>query len=96
LRAVFYSLREAKQAGQSAEVSRLSEQFRDLQTQAEKVVVPNEFGATLQRAGAVGLNAATSHDATKYYASLPANKLELWFALEAERFQVNLCRMHYM
>lgn len=36
----------------------------------------------------MGLNATTSHDATKYYCSLPANKLELWFALEAERFQV--------
>ena len=23
----------------------------------------------------------------RYFASLPANKLELWFALEAERFQ---------
>ena len=30
-----------------------------------------------------------SHDATKYFMSMPANKLELWFALEAERFQVH-------
>ena len=36
----------------------------------------------------MGLNATTSHDATKYFMSLPANMLELWFALEAERFQV--------
>jgi predicted Zn-dependent peptidase len=50
--------------------------------------VPNEYGSLLQRQGAVGLNAATSHDATKYFASLPANKAELWFALEAERFRV--------
>lgn len=48
----------------------------------------NGYGALLSRAGAVGLNASTSHDATKFYISLPANKLELWFALEAERFQV--------
>jgi hypothetical protein len=39
--------------------------------------------------GAVGLNATTSHDATKYFLSLPANKLELWFALESERFQAS-------
>lgn len=38
----------------------------------------------------MGLNATTSHDATKYFMSLPANMLELWFALEAERFQVHL------
>ncbi len=49
---------------------------------------PNAYGSLLQRSGAVGLNATTSHDATKYFMSLPANKLELWFALEAERFQV--------
>lgn len=56
--------------------------------QAEELVEPNAFGAMLQRSGAVGLNATTSHDATKYFMSLPANMLELWFALEAERFQV--------
>lgn len=39
-------------------------------------------------AGAVGLNASTSHDSTRYIASLPSNVLELWFALESERFQV--------
>jgi predicted Zn-dependent peptidase len=33
--------------------------------------------AALQRAGGVGLNASTSHDATKYYVSLPQNKLEV-------------------
>ena len=33
------------------------------------------------------LNAQTSHDATKYFVSLPANKLELWFAMEAARFR---------
>ena len=56
--------------------------------QAEELVEPNAYGSLLQRSGAVGLNATTSHDATKYFMSLPANKLELWFALEAERFQV--------
>ena len=34
------------------------------------------------------VNGCGSHDATKYFMSMPANKLELWFALEAERFQV--------
>ena len=60
-----------------------------LQAAANLLTVPNAYGAMLQRAGAVGLNASTSHDATKYFCSLPANKLELWFALEAERFQVH-------
>ena len=55
--------------------------------------MPNDFGAQLSQAGAVGLNASTSHDATKYYISMPVNKLELWFALEAERFRVGLQQM---
>ena len=55
---------------------------------ADAVATPNAYGATLTRAGALGLNAATSHDATKYYCSLPSSALELWFALEAARFQV--------
>ncbi len=59
-------------------------------SQADALSVANEFGSLLQRAGGVGLNAGTSHDATKYYVSLPANKLELWFAMEAERFQAGL------
>eukprot|EP00967_Tisochrysis_lutea_P134204 scaffold236671_cov17-Tisochrysis_lutea.AAC.1 len=37
--------------------------------------------------GAVGLNASTSQDQTRYFCSLPSNKLELWFALESERFR---------
>lgn len=66
--------------------------MRKLEEQAAAFSVPNEFGATLSQAGAVGLNATTSHDATRYFMAMPANKLELWFALEAERFRVSLLR----
>jgi len=48
---------------------------------------PNAYGSRLADAGAVGLNATTSHDATRYFCSLPSNALELWFALEADRFR---------
>ena len=87
--AVFYSLRHAQQQGQLAEAKRLSQQLLDLQKRAAQFSIPNDFGARLQRAGAVGLNASTSHDATRYVTSLPSNVLELWFALEAERFQAS-------
>lgn len=62
------------------------------QESAQALVVPNAFAQALTSAGAVGLNASTSHDCTRYYASLPANQLELWFALEAERFQAPVFR----
>ena len=54
---------------------------------AAQFVVPGAFATALQREGAVGLNAQTSQDATKYFVSLPSNKLELWFALESSRFR---------
>ena len=85
--AAFYAFRDAHQQS-AASAGRLYEQLQRLVAQAEELVEPNAFGAMLQRSGAVGLNATTSHDATKYFMSLPANMLELWFALEAERFQV--------
>jgi predicted Zn-dependent peptidase len=57
--------------------------------------IPNDFGSILEREGAVGLNAATSQDSTQYYCSLPANKLELWMAMEAERFRAPVFRGLY-
>jgi hypothetical protein len=50
-------------------------------------VIPNEYGSLYSTAGGVGLNAETGYDTTSYHISLPSNKAELWFALEAERFQ---------
>jgi predicted Zn-dependent peptidase len=53
---------------------------------ANSFVDKERFTKVLEEAGAVGLNAATSLDETSYIMSLPANKLELWFALESDRF----------
>lgn len=86
--AAFYAFWEAHEAGQASRAGQLYAQLQQLVAAAGELVEPNAFGSLLQRSGAVGLNATTSHDATKYFMSLPANKLELWFALEAERFQV--------
>ena len=54
--------------------------------EAEKFVVQNQYSNLIDRAGGVGLNAFTSDDRTVYHVSLPANKLELWAALESDRF----------
>jgi predicted Zn-dependent peptidase len=80
---VFYSSLEA---GSGRERARLDERLRALEASASEIQRPNAYGALLQREGASGLNASTTHDATQYYVALPANKTELWFALEAERF----------
>ncbi len=91
---VFYELRELNGNNLKA-TAKLNAQLDSLLNEAGKISVPNAYGAMLSREGAVGLNAATTHDSTKYYCSLPANKLELWFALESERFQAPVFREVY-
>ncbi|PRW45164.1 peptidase M16 [Chlorella sorokiniana] len=86
---------ELQSVGSGPGAARLQQQLDTLQRQAAALSVPNAYGALLQQEGGVGLNAATSHDATKYYVSLPANKAELWFAMEADRFQQPVFRELY-
>eukprot|EP00899_Mesostigma_viride_P007469 jgi/Mesvir1/16723/Mv15112-RA.1 len=92
---VFFELREAKAMGNLPQAVILKEKLNKLQDEADKYAVPNEFGSILSREGGVGLNAETSHDSTKYFVSLPANKLELWMALESERFRYPVFRELY-
>ena len=89
---VFYSMLETKSG---KEIAALQKRLDALQNEAAALSVPNAYGALLSREGAVGLNASTTHDSTKYYCSLPANKLELWFALESERFIAPIFREVY-
>ncbi|KAH7387856.1 hypothetical protein KP509_16G045400 [Ceratopteris richardii] len=83
---VFYSLRDAKSEGNIDKVRDLKRKFEKLQQLADALAIPNEYGALITREGGVGLNAQTSQDDTEYFVSLPANKLELWMALESGRF----------
>lgn len=69
----------------STEVLRLTDWLDALEDSARTLVVSNEFDRILGRHGARGLNATTTADATTYFVELPANRLELWFALEADR-----------
>lgn len=71
------------------------EEFERLQEEAQEYVVNNEFTQFIEREGASGLNAFTSADATAYFYSLPENKAELWFTLEADRFKQPVMREFY-
>jgi predicted Zn-dependent peptidase len=93
--AVFYALRDAKKAERKWDVDQLSKKFANLQAMAAQLSIPNEYGALLSRQGGVGLNAQTSQDETEYFVSLPANKLELWMALESGRFIAPVFRELY-
>ena len=71
----------------TALTGRLRWAISSLEDRARAHVVPNEFDRILSAEGARGLNATTSHEATRYFVELPANRIELWFALESDRMK---------
>ncbi|WP_084386949.1 M16 family metallopeptidase [Anabaena sp. CA = ATCC 33047] len=79
-------IQAAKANGKQDEVTKLQTTFKQVESQAATFVKQNELGQIVQQAGGVGLNATTSAEATRYFYSFPANKLELWMSLESERF----------
>jgi predicted Zn-dependent peptidase len=67
-------------------VEQLLAHFREKQQIAKQFIIDGEFDEIIDREGGVGVNATTSADYTRYYYSLPVNKIELFCYLESERF----------
>ncbi|NOS82622.1 MAG: insulinase family protein [Nitrospira sp.] len=78
-----------------AVIEGLQKRFTDLQEQAGQFVAGNEMALLYQRHGGVGLNASTGKDLTRYMISLPANRLPIWAALEADRMAHPVLREFY-
>lgn len=98
--AAFLEWREAKKRAASdpklaEELKAKENAFREAVKKAGSFVSNEAFSATIESAGGVGLNATTNADATQYFYSLPANKLELWAWLESERFARPVLREFY-
>jgi len=77
-----FVLKEDEKASLSGFVKTFAEKINN----AEQYVEQNQYSNVIERNGGSGLNAFTSADRTVYHVSLPANKLELWAALETDRF----------
>lgn len=77
------------------ELEQLRQQFAAAQERASEWVVGNEMSLLYQRHGAVGLNASTGKDVTRYTVSLPANRLPLWAAIESDRMAQPVLREFY-
>lgn len=92
---IFADIQIAKQAGNERAIAELETQFTEVQVEASQYIVQNAFGQVVESAGGVGLNAATSADYTQYFYSFPSNKLELWMALESQRFLDPVFREFY-
>jgi len=78
-----------------AHIEALQRRFKELQDKAGEFVLGNEMALLYQRHGAVGLNASTGKDITRYVVNLPANRLPLWAALEADRMAHPVLREFY-
>ncbi len=95
---IYLKLRREQAKGPQADSSRiakLEKQFEEAQEEAESHIKDGEFENILERNGVSDLNAYTSSDQTVYLYSLPANKLELFFALGSDRFTNPVLREFY-
>ncbi len=91
-----YIAERDKRVGQdAAKLKELEKAWKDAIAEANKYVVPNEFGKIVEQNGGEDMNAFTSYDETGYHYSLPENRLELWAYLESERFLHPVMREFY-
>lgn len=62
---------------------------------AAKYAIANEYDKMLASIGADGTNAFTSFDQTVYVNDIPANQIENWLKIEAERFRKPVLRLFH-
>ena len=94
--AAYGSLRSARLAGDpEVQLAPLAAAFGAARDSAKAFVDDAAFDRLLGLNGAEGVNAFTSADQTGYFYSLPANKAELWFATESDRFARPVLREFY-
>ena len=91
-------LEEERRKGLQADKERVEALEKELAAAIEvanSYVVQNEFPRVVEENGGVGFNAGTGLDATQYFYSLPANRMELWFLLQSEWFRNPIYREFY-
>ncbi|MEO7650682.1 MAG: pitrilysin family protein, partial [Bryobacteraceae bacterium] len=76
-------------------VETLQASLKNAIDRADTYVEPNAYPRIIEENGGVGLNAGTGLESTNYYYNFPANRLELWFLLESQRFLQPVYREFY-
>ena len=69
-----------------AERLALYHQIDSISYEASKIAIPNEYDKLMSLIGSEGSNAYTSDDVTCYVEEIPANRIEEWAQIEADRF----------
>jgi predicted Zn-dependent peptidase len=105
MRAELSKMRAAQRRGEIEDMTKpeartprylqLEARFDSLVAAQRANMVKNEFEQVLQNNGATFVNAFTSEDMTVYFETVPANKLELWFWIEADRLKNRVFREFY-
>ena len=93
--AAYIAERDKSVGRDETKLKQLEKGWKDAIAEADKFVVPNQFGKIIEQSGGQDLNAFTTYDETAYHYSLPANRLELWAYLESERFLHPVLREFY-
>lgn len=91
-----YETERVKRVGRDPQkLKQLQEAWQAAMKEADQYVKKNQFGEIVESHGGVGLNAFTSYDETGYMYSMPANQVQLWAALESDRFLEPVMREFY-
>ena len=91
-----YETERIKRIGRDPQkLAQLQKQWQDAIAAADKFVIKNQFGEIIESHGGVGMNAGTSWDDTTYHYSMPSNMIELWAAIESDRFADPVMREFY-
>ncbi len=73
----------------------LYNQIDKVSYEASKYAIPNEYDKMVSEIGARGTNAYTTEDRTVYINDIPANQLESWLEIEANRFRIIVPRLFH-
>src|SRR3989304_4815236 len=77
------------------QIEKLANKLDALQKQHSAVFLSNEIDRLYREKGPVNLNASRGQDITPYQVSLPADKIELWARIEADRMKNPVFREFY-
>ena len=81
--------------GVKEEIEKIQNELIAVRDELKRLSISGEIWSIYPQYGAIGLNASTSKDTTTYYCNLPANKLELWAFIEADRMKNRVLREFY-
>ena len=84
-----------RQTTDQEERTRIYQEIDRLSFAAAQLVAPNEYDKLTSSIGARNTNAYTWLEQTVYLNEIPANELERWFRLEAERFRMMALRLFH-